>query len=353
MSQTVPASSASLPPTATGLPYNRLGLDYRRGLPQKVSLPGGIVDAHTHVHLGTGGQLARTFVEAADVYGIGPIWTMTPLEEVDALNAQYPGRFSYIAVPHWQSGGATEEFISDWMRRLDAFYLKGSRIFKLHMAPGTKKRWSMDFRHPLIHRIMKHAYELGYHFMSHVADPKDWFVPPARYSSVPDYGTFDQQFTPLEEVLAQFPDRIHLGAHMGGSLEDLPALTARMHKYPNYILDTSATKWIIRAIAQQPTGAITEFFTTFQDRIIFGSDLVIGDKLNFDHYASRYWVQRMQWESDYSGPSPIEDPDAPNQDPRLLGLNLPAEVLTKIYRTNALRWLPTPTNEVHVLSQAG
>ncbi|MEI8196335.1 MAG: amidohydrolase family protein [Phycisphaerae bacterium] len=300
------------------------------------------------MHAGTVEQ-TRTFIAAADAYGIGRIWTMTALENAAALRAAFPERFEFIAVPNWQSGGPNEPFISDWCRRLDAFYALGSRLIKFHQAPGTRVRWKMSLDHPLTRRVIKHAYELGYHFMTHVGDPKTWFLPGKPYADHAQFGTFEEQFPLLEQLLEEFPDRIHLGAHMGGSLEDLPALTKRLERFPNYVIDSSATKWIVRAIAEAAAGkegdggaglsSMRDFFLKFQDRILFGSDIVVADRFNFDHYASRYWVHQMQWETLYRGESPIEDPDAV-QPPQLVGLDLPPAVLEKIYRTNALRWLP-------------
>src|SRR5690606_5192531 len=119
-------------------------------------------------------------------------------------------------------------------------------------------------------------------------------------------------------------------------------------RYPHYVIDTSATKWIVRAVAEQSPAAVRDFFIAYQDRIIFGSDLVVGEKYDWDHYASRFWVHQALWETDYRGQSPIEDPDGgagfdPRRGvidtakadgiPRLAGVDLPADVLQKIYRT--------------------
>jgi len=70
------------------------------------------------------------------------------------------------------------------------------------------------------------------------------------------------------------------------------------------------------------------------DRILFGTDLVIDDKYDFDHYASRYWTHQMLWETPYRDESPIDDPDA-DQPPRLVGLDLPAPALSRLYWENA------------------
>jgi len=325
-------------------PHNRTNINFRAIPPRKIDLApqGGIIDIHAHCFNVTN---TGKMMEAAAAYGIGITFSMGPLEEVDALNAAYPGRLRYIAIPKWQTAAATDEFAADWLRRLDGFYEKGARLFKLHMAPGTKKRWGMSFDHPIIQQVIKHAYALGYHFMSHVSDPKAWFAPGGKYANPADaYGTFEEQFTPLENLLQKYPDRLHLGAHMGGCLESLDLLAKRLDAYPQYIIDTSATKWILRAVAEQSTAAVRDFFLAYQDRILFGSDLVTGDAYDFDHYASRYWSHQMQWETPCRIPSPIEDPDAAKNpagqsDPQIHGLDLPPAVLQKIYRSNAQRLL--------------
>ena len=67
---------------------------------------------------------------------------------------------------------------------------------------------------------------------------------------------------------------------------------------------------MVRAVAEQDPVGVRDFFVRFQDRIIFGSDLVVGDKYDWDHYASRIGALQKTWETQYRGESPIEDPDA-------------------------------------------
>jgi hypothetical protein len=60
--------------------------------------------------------------------------------------------------------------------------------------------------------------------------------------------------------------------------------------------------------------------------------------------VSRYWCHRTLWESAWDGRSPIADPDyehAENEPmtPMLRGLDLPEEVLVRVYRGNAARLL--------------
>jgi len=335
-------------------PHNRLGLDYRQAPAHRVAVPGGIIDAHNHAR---DVEHTRLMVEAGAAYGVTEYWTMAPLEFAAALREAFAGQFHFVAVPGWKRDmpAPKEEFFADWKGRLEEFAKLGSKLIKFHAAPGTCRRWGISLDDPRILDVAQHAYGLGYHFMTHVGDPKAWFYGKGVYADG-SYGTFESQFVPLERMLERYPDRIHLGAHMGGSLEALELLARRLEKYPHYVIDMSATKWMVRAVAEQSAAAVRDFFVAFQDRIIYGSDLVVGDKFDWDHYASRYWALQMMWETGYRGESPIEDPDggqgfepgrgrfdAGKADgvPRLMGVELPAEVLVKIYRGNAERWLPT------------
>ena len=335
-------------------PDNRLGLNYRQPPTRKFLPQGGIIDAHNHAGEP---EFTQAMVDAALAYGITQFYTMAPLEQVAPLKEKFPGKFRFIAVPGWKRDMPTPgpEFFADWHKRIESFREHGAGLIKFHAAPGTCRRWNITLDDPRIQEIAKHAYDLGYHMMTHVGDPRAWYFGKGPYSDG-TYGTADSQFDMLERMLDKYPDRLHMGAHMGGSLENLDALARRLEKYPHYILDSSATRWMVRAVAEQSTQAVRDFFITFQDRILFGSDNVaLMMSRDFDHFASRYWAHQKLWETDYDAESNIDDPDGgkgfnpktgqfdeskADGIPRLKGLNLPAEVLQKFYRGNAERLLP-------------
>jgi len=320
--------------TTSPPPYNLTGVNFH-DVPKR-AVTGSVIDVHTHTQKP---HLTAEFLRAADAYGIGRIFTMAPLEDVDPLRAAFPGRFEFIAIPRWQDAPSREDFFRIWHKRIDSFYEKGSRIIKFHMAPGSQKRFGATLDSPEVQEIIEHAYNLGYHFMSHVGDPKAWFGENAKYKPSEGHKAFHEQFAMLDRMLEKYPDRIHMGAHMGGSLEDLDALSRRLDRFPHYIVDSSATKWMVRAVAEQPLEPLRDFFIRYANRILFGSDLVVNEKFNYEHYLSRYWVHLKLWESNFDGLSPIEDPDAKDGRPTLRGLHLPPDVLEKMYRTNALEWL--------------
>jgi hypothetical protein len=123
---------------------------------------------------------------------------------------------------------------------------------------------------------------------------------------------------------------------MGGDPEHPDHLEALLQRYPNLLFDSSATKWQVREVSAR-RDAIRDLVCRYPERFLFGSDLVTRHGLPRDHYVSRYWCQRTLWESAWEGRSPIADPDfePEGETPMLRGLELPLDVLTRVYRENA------------------
>ncbi len=316
--------------TTTRSPANRLGLDYRAVPPRRIATP--VIDVHTHVHGGAG---VEPFFEAASLYGVSKIVSMTPLDEVETLRRVYRDRLAFIAVPRWRRMAVSGEFQRQWLADLEAFHALGARRMKFWVAPPMRGQYGLTLTDPFFAPLISKGLELGYEFMVHVGDPSEWFEPGGKYADQRKFGTKRDQYPQLEHLLAAVAPRSVIGAHMGGYCEDPAFLQELLDRHANFYLDSSATKWIVRAVARQPE-AVREFIIRNQDRILFGSDLVVEAGYGFEHYSSRYWAHLMMWETAYRGESPIEDPDA-DDPPRLAGVDLPAEVLQKLYRDNAVR----------------
>jgi predicted TIM-barrel fold metal-dependent hydrolase len=289
---------------------------------------GVVIDFHNHL---LKAAHAKVWFETAGHFGIDRFVTMSPLEEAQILHREYPGRIHFIAVPKW---GPVD--IDDWLRRLEAFYEIGSRILKFHMAPGTMHMRQYRLDSPQLAPIIQFARDRKMIIMTHVGDPESWYH--GKYADTAKFGTREDHYKMWENVLSQYPHP-WVGAHLGGNPEDLGRLQYLLDTYPNLSLDCSATRWMQREISVRRDAA-REFFIRNQDRILFGSDQVSTDDRGFDFLASRWWVHRKLWETNYVGPSPILDPDFDaDHQPTLRGLALATECLQKLYHDNAVRLL--------------
>lgn len=344
---------------------NRLGLDYLTEAKTMPALRTPIIDVHTHIG---DDRAARLYQRVANLYGIGLTYSMTPLlEQIDIMRKIFGDSIRFIAVPNYHDTDRRNALGRGYVERIATFHKLGSRIAKF-WAPPRSTDFAIEMGDPKAMRLdapvrieaMQAAHDLGMIFMVHVADPDTWFA--TKYSDASVYGTKRQQYEPLELLLERF-SQPWIAAHLGGWPEDLDFLTELLTRHPNLYLDTSATKWIVREVSKHPRNDVIAFLQKFKGRIMFGSDIVTSnDHLSpsddatemaskagsedeaFDLYASRYWALRKLWETDYTGESPIADPDLamvdperhdPMDAPTIHGKALPDDLLQSLYHDAA------------------
>ena len=327
--------------------HNVTGIDYSDCRHLRYTGP-ALIDMHAHVMrprnfdkpdviVEDNLDQARLMLNVADEFGVERIYTMCPADDIPLLRRAFGDRLGF----NGPISKKREEPDDVAYRLLDRYLGLGVRIIKFWAAPRGRER-GLNVDAPWRIESAKRARAAGVRLiMVHVGDPDVWFD--KVYTDVARYGSKADQYTPLERMLAMFPDLTWIAAHMGGDPEHAEHLDALLERYPNLYLDTSATKWQVREVSAH-RDAIRALVCRHPTRFLFGSDLVTRPGLVREHYVSRYWCQRTLWESDWQGPSPIQDPDfTPTPDgpssPMLRGVDLPPDVLTQVYRTNALRLL--------------
>ena len=349
--------------TKKATPSNRLGLDYRAGFAPP---PVPIIDAHAHIN---GARAAAIYAEARRLYGVERVFSQTQLAQAEAVRDVLGETIHFVAIPEYMSPDPKHAHTEGFLENIARWHELGARMVKFWCAPRGRD-FGKEFGDPTImtldnpwrRRQMDRAAELGMVFMMHVADPDTWFA--SKYTDSSFYGTKREQYEQLERAADDYPDVPWLLAHMGGSPEDLVFLDGLLTRYPQFVLDTSATKWMVRELSRQPREELLAFLMKFRGRVLFGSDIVTMDAHMsddagprnmgaqastedeaFDLYASRYWALRTMLETDYDGESPIADPDLAMVEPekydamsapRLVGKGLPREVLVDLYRGAAM-----------------
>ncbi|QVL33107.1 amidohydrolase family protein [Telmatocola sphagniphila] len=333
--------------------YNVTGQDYTDRRHFRYSGP-PLIDIHSHVTMtapsdgstgAAGGSGREGSTEQAEVmlseareFGIARTVTMCPVQDIAPLREKFGDALVFNGMINKKKIDDSDD---EAYKSLDAFLAEGIKILKLWSAPRGRER-GLVVNAPWRIESIKRAIAAGVQVvMVHVGDPDNWWN--TVYKETAKFGTKADQYLPFREMLERFPEVTWIGAHMGGNPEHPDELQRLLEDYPHLCLDTSATKWQVREISRHPE-AIRNLITKFPDRFMFGSDLVTRYGLHKEHYTSRYWCQRTLFESHWSGTSPIADGDyvaAAGEPalPALRGIELPEEVLLKVYRLNALRIL--------------
>jgi hypothetical protein len=335
--------------------FNVTGIDYadRRHLHYQ----GPIIDFHAHVMItrpgdptsgpppgtGPGASIAQAemMLDVGSEFGVHQTVTMCPADDIEPLRERFGERLAFNAMVNKKTADESDELA---LQNFQRFLELGVKVVKLWSAPRGRER-GLVIDAPWRIEAVKRARSAGVRMvMVHVADPDVWFR--TVYADAAKFGTKPDQYVGLERMMNLFPDMIWIGAHMAGDSEHPDHLQALLEKYPQFYIDTSATKWQVREVSPR-ADAHRALIAKFPDRFLFGTDLVTRHHLTREHYVSRYWCQRTLWESAWTGRSPIADGDYTPTDgdattPMLHGVGLPDEVLDLVYFRNAERLLNLP-----------
>jgi predicted TIM-barrel fold metal-dependent hydrolase len=133
-------------------------------------------------------------------------------------------------------------------------------------------------------------------------------------------------------MLAAHPKLRVIGCHLGSMEHDVDEIAKRLDRYPNFAVDTAAR---VVNLKLQPREKVRAFMIRYQDRILWGTDLM---ELAWEKPEAV--VQR--WEAVYANDwkyfATGERFDLGGK--KVQGLALPPKVVRKIFHDNALRWMP-------------
>lgn len=227
-------------------------------------------------------------------------------------------------------------------RQLEADVKNGARglkIFKnLGMFVKDKDGRRVPTDDPRIDPVWAKCAELGIPVLIHTGEPVAFWEPmdrfnerwlelkqfPNRRRNSTDFASFEATMGEQHNVFRKHPKTIFINAHLGWLGHDLGRLGRLMDEMPNMHTEIGA---VLHELGRQPRFA-REFLIRYQDRVLFGKDSWAPEEYPYyfrtletaDEYFPYYRKRHAFW--------------------RLYGLDLPDEVLKKIYYKNALRIIP-------------
>ena len=155
-----------------------------------------------------------------------------------------------------------------------------------------------------------------------------------------DYPSHAALLAARDRVLKKHPKTTFLGIHLANHPEDIDYVARLLRACPNLYVDISAR---VPEIGRHPVKKLRAFFTEFQDRVLFGTDLVVTgqglqlgsvspDPQGYPEAVEFYRDHRRFFESakrQMKHPTPIQGRW------RINGIDLPLPILKKIYYDNA------------------
>jgi len=232
---------------------------------------------------------------------------------------------------------------------------RGVKIFKaLGLGVRTADGALLAVDDPRLDPIMEKAAEIGAIVAIHTSDPATFFEEPGpdnpRYFELlfaPSWSFYGKDYSPRDALLAardrliaRHPKTTFLGIHLANNPEDLDYVDRLLDAHPNLYVDTSAR---LGEIGRHPPERVRALFVKHQDRILFGSDIVVspsGLQLgslsiwpDTDRDARRFY--RAHREYFETGNRRIDHPTPIQGYWKVDAIDLPPAVLDKLYVTNA------------------
>jgi len=240
--------------------------------------------------------------------------------------------FSAIDDPLWQER---------MVKQLEEDVKKGANGLKIYKSLGMFNNDSKGNRihidDPRIDPIWKKCGELGIPVLIHSADPKQFWQPidksnerwlelklhPGRRHDT-DPVSWETIIAEQHNMIRKNPGTKFINAHLGWFGNDLKKLGTLLDEMPNMFTEIGA---VIAELGRQPRVA-REFLIKYQDRVMFGKDSWVPEEyttyFRVLETADDYFPYHKRYHAFW----------------RMYGLDLPDEVLKKIYYKNALKVIP-------------
>lgn len=264
------------------------------------------------------------------------------LKSVKNIKDHYPNRFVVFANIDFNRNVGKPGWITETVNQLAQDVKNGARGLKVYKGLGLSnvdvdgKRVAIN--DPRLDLIWKKCGELGIPVLIHSADPKSFWdtfdgdnerwlelkTHPRRKREADNPAPFEQIMNEQYTMFQKHPKTTFISAHMGWMSNNLEGLGKLLDKIPNMNVGIGA---IIAELGRQPRNA-KKFFIKYQDRVLFGKDSWKPEEFPTYFRVLESDDEYFPYHKKYHAFWPM------------YGLDLPDDVLKKVYYKNALRIVP-------------
>ena len=320
------------------------------------------IDFHAHIH-----QHGDDFVELAEsdrfrfvniaTHSADPEEMRVRHETVFAQLAARPDRViavSSFPMAGWDDPGWQERTIA----YLEETFERGAVAVKLWKNIGMELE-DRDGRmvmvdHPRFDPIFEHLARRGIPVIGHLGEPRECWLPLEEmvthrgyFASHPEYHMFlhpempsyEDQLAARDRLLERHPELRFAAAHLASLEWNVDELARFLDRFPDVIVETAARVRDLQYQSSQDRERVRRFLIGYQDRVAYGTDLTVRPSASAEEAIA---AARRRWRADWSWFATDAEVEVSQLPEPVRGLQLPREVVEKLYRLNAERFFGDP-----------
>ena len=317
------------------------------------------IDAHVHVNVADSAFLDQAAADNFEILSINVDYPAFPSISDQAEVAHHfaernPERFHYattFSVDGFGQAGWADRANS----QIDAEVRRGAVAVKVWKNIGMVER---DAEGKLVFiddagfdPVFSHLAATGVPLIAHQGEPYNCWLPIEQmttrndqlyFSAHPEYHMYLHPEMPSyqdlmarrDAMVARNPTLNFVGAHMASLEWSVDEAAKFLDAHPNTVIELAARMAQIQYQSVRDYQKVRDFFITYQDRILYGTDLTLNpgeDAQAFRQSAHDVWTRDWAYLAT-DETQRVDDIDADAQ-----GLALPRSVIDKIYHANAQR----------------
>ena len=317
------------------------------------------IDAHVHLNTISSEKMEMAVKHNVSFLSINtniPFFESIEKQEEVILELQkrYPERLQYITSFDFRDWGR-ENFAQSAIEQIKRGLANGAvgvKIWKdvgfdLHDEAGT----FVMIDNPVFDPIFEYLEENDILLIGHQGEPRNCWLPLEEMTVDSDrnyfrehpeyhmflqkeYPTYEGQMQARDNMLKKFPKLRYVGLHLFSMEWNIDEVAKRLEQFPNSETDLAERICHLQLQARENWQGVRDFCIKYQDRIMYGTDVIDDGNSPAAEIATRF---KNLWEFHYKFFATDELLEAPEFKGEFRGLNLPEEVVEKIFHSNAKR----------------